>query len=839
MAHPGTKKKKKTPPATPPTPPVTPPTPPAYTPKDILDKWATDILQDYATYEDNGVTKPNGKLTEYYTPEKYSPHMVLWKPPANCIRLEFENDDKKENERIISEIESNAKILGIDYCISRHKGCKSPYFNSFNFTDVLTPEDMKIARNIMIGYLLPARYKEALDKSNLGWTWSPVIGHKHWKKKYHGAVHEIIRGTNPLEHSNKFPKEVLKALKKIKEKHKNVLFKTLQDSRWVEDFLINYCTTHKLPEGNRHRVIEKNLCALLFQRTDKEQIKNCYLLTQRGDTEPDTTESWMNAIANDKYVDVRPDELFSYIRDYNIEYIIPNDATGIPEEAFPDDDDMRILSDPKLMFNIIEEVHKQGVVGEDSSIIVLINKTNLRLVKHHDPTSSNMLVSDLTGSGKDILVKTTLRVMLPEKDLIHRTRFSDKAIEYYCEGKDKTFTFDGKVLYLEDPEDELLKSQAFRVLSSGQNKVDVVRDQKILELTVKGKPVIEVTSMNASIDEEGGRRWDGIKIDTTPELTELVIEKKLQLAEGIIKKPMPPMVKAIQKLKPYEVVIPYATQLLPYFKENRNIKMRTQVGKLLDYIKSSAVFHQYQREKDEQGRIIANDFDYMYGKFMFIALGDAEGGVLNIIERRLLEILKLAQRPLSYTELVSRGLGRSKQWLYDHDNDLMSRGLIAITEEWDNEANKHVQKMSNTFGYSSVPLPKGLVLFGFKGDLGNQNKEGFKGFNGFINILKELNENRIQHGLSKIDFDDIDDKKIQMSLTSQENQEKQYNLPVGGILKPLYNHIKPPLKSSHLGQDGESKIVLTDDLRKFCEKIDLEGMDSVYPKKQEKDDNGE
>jgi len=40
-----------------------------------------------------------------------------------------------------------------------------------------------------------------------------------------------------------------------------------------------------------------------------------------------------------------------------------------------------VMRNPKLMKFIIEEVHKEGVVGEENSIMALILKISLRLVK--------------------------------------------------------------------------------------------------------------------------------------------------------------------------------------------------------------------------------------------------------------------------------------------------------------------------------------------------------------------------------------------------------------------------------------------------------------------------
>ena len=95
---------------------------------------------------------------------------------------------------------------------------------------------------MFIDTILPAGAEKSLDKTNLGWTYSPVIGHPHWKPKYNGAIHEIVSGKNPLEHNNEYPKTLLQQLKKAKKENKKNTINILQNNKWLEDFFINYCS---------------------------------------------------------------------------------------------------------------------------------------------------------------------------------------------------------------------------------------------------------------------------------------------------------------------------------------------------------------------------------------------------------------------------------------------------------------------------------------------------------------------------------------------------------------------------------------------------------------------
>jgi hypothetical protein len=40
-----------------------------------------------------------------------------------------------------------------------------------------------------------------------------MIGHPHWKPKYKGAIHKIMRGRHPLDQVNEYPKDLSTRIK--------------------------------------------------------------------------------------------------------------------------------------------------------------------------------------------------------------------------------------------------------------------------------------------------------------------------------------------------------------------------------------------------------------------------------------------------------------------------------------------------------------------------------------------------------------------------------------------------------------------------------------------------
>ena len=461
-----------------------------------------------------------------------------------------------------------------------------------------------------------------------------------------------------------------------------------------------------------------------------------------------------------------------------------------------------ILRDRYLLVRIIDETHKEGLVNEEKSCLVLINKIFLRLVKNASPTSSNVLVSDKTGGGKDILVICICNTILPEKNCHHRTDISDKTFDYWQpilgwdEIDDKKVpikdSWDGHVIYLEDPREDALIGQSFRTMASGGTHVTKIINLRPVTIEIDGKPVMIVTSLHASIDEEGQRRWDSLRIDTSEKLTIAVKKKILEGASGKIYYEKDELLRHAVKslLSPYSVVIPYAEDLEQFLPNT--LIMRTQVKKLLDYIKASAVLHQWQREKDEQGQLIATWFDYDYARFVFTILKDVEGVTLNSTEEEFIEFLRSKSEPILIKDAVEQFKKRSSAWMYNHLDSFVSKGLIEVSYDKDN-LNRDIIKIRATKGCEIHDLPSSLWFSTqFQKGVEDEQQNEFKSFQSFSQIVKILDENREKVGLTPI-FNDWYDRLVE----NQENQERNTESTEENNIKIKNKKGKEPVEKLH------------------------------------------
>ena len=457
-----------------------------------------------------------------------------------------------------------------------------------------------------------------------------------------------------------------------------------------------------------------------------------------------------------------------------------NDNTSVAEIVEQVTAEQDILRDENLLVRLIDDIHKEGLVNEEISCLVLINKIFLRLVKNASPTSSNILVSDKTGGGKDILVSCICDTILPENNCHHRTDISDKTFDYWQpilgwdEIDDKKVpikdSWDGHVIYLEDPREDALIGQSFRTMASGGTHVTKIINLRPVTIEIDGKPVMIVTSLHVTIDEEGQRRWDSLRIDTSEKLTIAVKKKILSRASGKNYYEKDELLRhAITSLlSPYSVVIPYAEDLEQFLPNT--LIMRTQVKKLLDYIKSSAVIHQWQREKDEQGQLIATWFDYDYARFVFTILKDVEGITLNSTEEEFIEFLRSKSEPILIKDAVEQFKKRSSAWMYNHLDSFVSKGLIEVSYDKDN-LNRDIIKIRATKGCEIHDLPSSLWFSTqFKQGVESQQQKDFLSFQSFFQVVRILDENRGKVGLPPV-FTDWYHRSVESQESLETNTE--------------------------------------------------------------------
>jgi hypothetical protein len=338
---------------------------------------------------------------------------------------------------------------------------------------------------------------------------------------------------------------------------------------------------------------------------------------------------------------------------------------------------IELLKDPELFKKITNEFNKK-IEGEmDNCKSIFLTACGI-FVENHQTASFNLCVNSSSGAGKDFTLKNVLNIF-PDGFVQSRTRVSPTAFTYWHNSKfEPEWNWDGKICYLQDVSDSVLNSDVFKVMCSEGSFSTVVIEQRAVDIKIAGKPVLIISTADANPKNEMLRRFPILTLDESKNQTREIMRRQAVMAkEGkVIKTEYSEDVKNIfPKLKRVKVKIPFADKLAETYSDS-HIIMRTHFQRLLDLIKASAALHQYQREKDENEYIIADEKDYAIA---IIALRQTTQNALMIPltkkQQKLLDLCKSMGEWFSAPELSSKCNFLSAQSIYNYLDKLQENFL--------------------------------------------------------------------------------------------------------------------------------------------------------------------
>ncbi len=263
----------------------------------------------------------------------------------------------------------------------------------------------------------------------------------------------------------------------------------------------------------------------------------------------------------------------------------------------------RFLKQEKLIYNLNELLGKSGIAGEETNRIFLL----VIAISYKMPEPLHALIQGSSGSGKTRLLRQISDCIPPER-VIRLTRVSDKGFYNYPEKYLKN-----KLISLEDVDGLGEEATfAFRELQSNGElnsatsvKLEnghIVSGQK----RVKGPIASLACTTQGEIYEDNMSRVFLIAVDESREQTERIIQYQNKRAAGGINESEEKTTKLfiqniVRELKAHYVVNPFAGNIqLP--KEAHKIRRLNDLFQ--SFIKMITVINQYQRRKDEKGRLI-------------------------------------------------------------------------------------------------------------------------------------------------------------------------------------------------------------------------------------------
>ncbi len=367
-----------------------------------------------------------------------------------------------------------------------------------------------------------------------------------------------------------------------------------------------------------------------------------------------------------------------------------------------------LLKDPNLVKKWLNFVGKLYLGREKEKLLVKL----ATLTRHFDSALS-VVLTGTASVGKSKLIEAVLQT-------VHR-----EAVE------DFTRTSETYLLYRKKPLDHMIvtyfemagtKHSAHIIrtaLSEGRLKLGtVVKTDKGLEPREIEKDtqglVILSTFASGGIDWELATRVLKVEITHDPDLARRVLEWKASQT-GMEKEEIEKEARiwrAVDYLiEPANVVIPYAQKLAELFPVEQERYLR-DYDKVLLLIKASALWHQHQRPRDDQGRIIAQHEDYALVYELRDLIAEAVSTVPDNIRRFLEAVQELSKYDdhgnyvYPTREEVRRALGVSEATIKRYVKTAVDLELLEVTGRGKKQTLRTVDIPDPV-----SPLPEPRVLF--------------------------------------------------------------------------------------------------------------------------------
>lgn len=371
----------------------------------------------------------------------------------------------------------------------------------------------------------------------------------------------------------------------------------------------------------------------------------------------------------------------------------------VPPEGVAEEQEhyLALLRQPALLKALVEETSSR-VEGEWATRYSLI-LTLGSLWLEGEKNLLHTLVNSVSSAGKGHVTKAVFD-LLPKHLGVYRTKITPTTLTYW-HAKDDNWTWDNKLLFLDDVSQALLDSDVFKVMLTEGSIATVTKDQEAVDIHIQGKPLLFLTTAHGEVKDETTNRLLFLSLNETVDQTKAIMQRQAAVASGALaeKEYCFELRNALALLKRVKVVVPFAEKLPQYFPSSQ-ISIRRDFPRFLCLVKASAALHQYNRSLDDQGRVVATLTDYELARQAFLNYSfDAEGVKMTGTKEKAAKFVQ---------DLLERGLhldddGQAYITVKDaQTSTLYSSGAWYAT--LDDLAEKKLLRKANIDGQGNKPL---------------------------------------------------------------------------------------------------------------------------------------
>ena len=460
--------------------------------------------------------------------------------------------------------------------------------------------------------------------------------------------------------------------------------------------------------------------------------------------------------------------------------------------------------DPEIFKKRIETINNLGIINEKLNIGVLTMTMDSRL-NPMGVKGANVLAAKNTGkpgAGKSATLMTTLELYskkcyhlinggsaksiynMRKDSLKHKTLILGEAFSFEGNSSsDNEFTHIVRCLLSEGS-----VTYQYTSFDSEGNKITAYQ-------TVSGPTPLITTSIYGSHEKQLDDRMFSIHPNISSQQTSDVISIEAQQASGVLEtideKEILMWRVFHDSLEVLDVVIPFAPDIHAFFVKGDDLPVaaRRAFKRVLVSIKTISLLHQKQREKDDQGRVIADISDYALAyQLVDGAFRESLGGG-KFTDKRIQVIDKMGPvtpRDLAKAEGVSGAATTSwsKNWL-ENGVLIFCEDQGAVIKGKDLKKMKHSGKAYlRTVGVNKLPTPfelTGDVRWNVGGelyqiyDLGLDSGEDVlsagDGYDADLNTYDDSEE------VENSGDGDAEEDGVNVLNKNNRNNEEKYNLP--------------------------------------------------------------
>lgn len=373
------------------------------------------------------------------------------------------------------------------------------------------------------------------------------------------------------------------------------------------------------------------------------------------------------------------------------------------------------LKHPNLLKNVHADCGYSGIVGDGSLVIALYLSGVSRLLDR----PMNILVQGPSSSGKSYPISKIANLFPPET-VLRATSFSPQSFFYLpVDSLRHKFVIAGERKRVSDDAEQTMR-QALRELMSEGHISKYVADGKAKQtmLFEQSGPISYLESSTLAeteIFDEDRTRVMILHPDCSPQQTSKICENLLKEAADPRDSDLVPVVElhhAIHRLlEPREVVFPQAVKLLDGLKTTR-IEIRRLLPMILSCVKASTLLHQFQRQSDSRGRLIADSTDYGIAyNVLSAAVSEQLNGDVPKSSAKFLERIRQAFGDASFsTPECVEALDWSYSQVKHHLHMLATKGRLVISQatKGPNPNCYKITSSQSRNGQAGLPSPEEL-----------------------------------------------------------------------------------------------------------------------------------